>query len=171
MKSSTSAVLRAGRAALPAKIMSSISPPRMEVGRLSPITQRSASNKLDLPQPLGPTIAVKPGSIKSSVGSTNDLKPESLRRVNLTGNATRAAAALLFQLGIQIILQLLPVGEGGVNLAVDDEGGCAVDVVARGGVLPHLGDALLLCLIPDASVDLPGTQSRDSAHLDKAGMD
>ena len=82
MKSVTSATLRAGRPALPAKITSSISLPRTEVGRVSPITQRRASNRLDLPQPLGPTTAVRPGSMKSSVGSTKDLKPESLSRVN-----------------------------------------------------------------------------------------
>jgi hypothetical protein len=47
---------------------SSISDPRTEVGRVSPITQRSASNRFDLPQPFGPTIAVRPGSMNSSVG-------------------------------------------------------------------------------------------------------
>src|ERR1700742_4791632 len=46
------------------------------------MTQRRASNRLDLPQPFGPTTAVRPGSICSSVGSTKDLKPWSLRRVN-----------------------------------------------------------------------------------------
>src|ERR1041385_4494284 len=112
MQSSTSAVLRAGRPALPAKIISSISPPRMEVGRVSPITQRSASNKLDLPQPFGPTMAVSPGSMKSSVGSINDLKPERRSRVNFTGNATRATRALLFQQTVQIILQLLVIHKG-----------------------------------------------------------
>src|SRR6476646_5133808 len=100
----TSAMLRAGRAADPEKITSSISLPRMDVGLVSPITQRSASNRLDLPQPLGPTTAVRPGSMKSSVGSTNDLNPESLSRVNFTGNATRASAALLLQQAVQIVL-------------------------------------------------------------------
>src|SRR5271154_3119282 len=82
MKRVTSATLRAGRPALPAKITSSISLPRTEVGRVSPITQRSASNRLDLPQPLGPTTAVRPGSTYSSVGSTKDLNPDSLSLVN-----------------------------------------------------------------------------------------
>ncbi len=82
MKSVTSAMLREGRPAEPAKITSSISLPRTDVGRVSPITQRRASNRLDLPQPFGPTTAVRPGSMKSSVGSTKDLNPESLRRVN-----------------------------------------------------------------------------------------
>src|SRR5215467_4444248 len=82
MNSVTSATLRDGRPAEPEKITSSISLPRMEEGRVSPITQRMASNRLDLPQPLGPITAVRPSSTNSSVGSTKDLKPESLRRVN-----------------------------------------------------------------------------------------
>src|SRR3954466_13278579 len=82
MKIVTSATLREGRPAEPAKITSSISLPRIDEGRVSPITQRMASNRLDFPQPLGPITAVRPGSTNSSVGSTKDLKPESLRRVN-----------------------------------------------------------------------------------------
>ncbi len=86
-------MLREGRPALPAKMTSSISLPRTEVGRVSPMTQRSASNRFDLPQPFGPTMAVRPGSIWSSVGSTNDLNPESLSLVNFNG-----CPALLFYL-------------------------------------------------------------------------
>ena len=52
--------LRARRATVPWKIASSILAPRMAVGRCSPSTQRMASPMLDLPQPLGPTIAVIP---------------------------------------------------------------------------------------------------------------
>src|SRR5580704_18426036 len=82
MNRMTSAVLRERRPALLAKITSSISEPRIDVGRVSPITQRSASKRFDLPHPLGPITAVRPGSMWSSVGSTKDLKPESLSRVN-----------------------------------------------------------------------------------------
>src|SRR5689334_6527535 len=82
MESMTSALLRRGRDPVPPKITSSIPAPRIEVGRFSPITQRKASRRLDLPQPFGPTTPVKPGSMRSSVGSTKDLKPLSLRRVN-----------------------------------------------------------------------------------------
>ena len=42
------------------------------------MTHRKASSRLDLPQPFGPTTPVSPGSIRSSVGSTNDLKPINL---------------------------------------------------------------------------------------------
>jgi hypothetical protein len=79
---STSAMLRAGRVVVPEKITSSMPEARMLLYELSPITQRSASSRLDLPQPFGPTTPVSPGSMTISAGSTNDLKPESLRRLN-----------------------------------------------------------------------------------------
>src|SRR4029079_18977967 len=71
----TSALLRAGRDVLPEKMTSSIDAARMDLCEDSPITQRSASTRFDLPQPFGPTTPVNPGSIAKSVGSTNDLKP------------------------------------------------------------------------------------------------
>ncbi len=78
----TSALLRAGRVFEPEKITSSIEDARMDLYEDSPITQRSASTRFDLPQPFGPTTPVKPGSIRKSVGSTNDLKPSRRRRVS-----------------------------------------------------------------------------------------
>ena len=80
----TSAMLRAGRVPAPEKITSSISEPRICLAEVSPITHFSASTRFDLPQPLGPTMPVMPGSIASSVGSTKDLKPESLSLSNWT---------------------------------------------------------------------------------------
>jgi hypothetical protein len=80
----TSAKFRAGRVAAPAKITSSIPSPRMAVGRFSPITQRSASSRFDLPQPFGPTTPVRPSAITRSVGSTNDLNPFSRSLLNRT---------------------------------------------------------------------------------------
>src|ERR671911_1289002 len=81
----TSAVLRAGRVLEPEKITSSMPEARMDLNEVSPITQRSASTRLDLPQPFGPTTPVSPGSIGKSVGSTKDLKPAMRRRVSFTG--------------------------------------------------------------------------------------
>ena len=81
MKIVTSAVLRAGRVWVPEKITSSMAAARMLLCEVSPITQRSASSKFDLPQPLGPTTPVSPVSITSSVGSTKDLKPSSRSRL------------------------------------------------------------------------------------------
>ena len=72
---------RAGREEVPLKITSSMLPPvpvRIRLAEFSPMTQRRASTKFDLPQPFGPTIPVRPGPISSSVLSTKDLKP--LRR-------------------------------------------------------------------------------------------
>ena len=78
----TSAVLRGGRLLLPAKITSSISAARIDLCDVSPITQRSASTRFDLPQPFGPTTPVRPGSIRKSVGSTKDLNPIRRSRVS-----------------------------------------------------------------------------------------
>src|SRR3984885_6838510 len=81
----TSALLRAGRLLVPAKITSSMSAARMALWDDSPMTQRSASTRFDLPQPLGPTTPVRPGSIRKSVGSTKDLKPSRRNRVSFMG--------------------------------------------------------------------------------------
>src|ERR1700753_3426507 len=81
----TSAWLRAGRLPEPAKITASMSEARNDLCEVSPIAQRSASTRFDLPQPLGPTTPVRPGSIMKSVGSTNDLKPWRRRRVSFIG--------------------------------------------------------------------------------------
>src|SRR3954447_3049471 len=78
----TSALLRDGRSLVPAKITSSMSAARSDLCEVSPITQRSASTRFDLPQPFGPTTPVSPGSIRKSVGSTKDLKPSRRSRVS-----------------------------------------------------------------------------------------
>jgi hypothetical protein len=63
---------------VPLKITSCIDSPRSSLALLSPRTQRTASMMFDLPQPFGPTTPTSwPGSWKW-VGSTNDLKPDSL---------------------------------------------------------------------------------------------
>src|SRR5690606_16390010 len=78
----TSAVLRAGRVAEPEKMTSSMPDARIFLYELSPITQRNASTRLDLPQPLGPTTPVSPLSMTNSLGSTKDLKPRRRSREN-----------------------------------------------------------------------------------------
>src|SRR5690606_25649928 len=78
----TSALLRAGRVDEPEKMTSSMPEARMFLYELSPMTQRRASTRLDLPQPLGPTTPVSPGSMTNSDGSTKDLNPSRRRRVN-----------------------------------------------------------------------------------------
>src|SRR5690606_31119029 len=65
--------------AVPAKITTCILPPRSAFARCSPITQVSASTTLDLPEPLGPTTQVMPGSKRSVVADAKDLKPFNVR--------------------------------------------------------------------------------------------
>ena len=79
----TSARPSAGRVAVPAKMTSSIFWLRTELGACAPSTQAMASTTLDLPDPLGPTTTVTPGSSSSVVASANDLKP---LRVNVLRN-------------------------------------------------------------------------------------
>src|SRR3989344_5377701 len=63
--------------AKPFQIKSSPRPPRSDLIDRSPSTQRKASAQLDLPEPLGPTIAVIGRSKRKVVGLANDLNPES----------------------------------------------------------------------------------------------
>src|SRR5215469_6592930 len=141
-------MLRAGRAPLPAKMTSSMSEPRSEVGRVSPMTQRSASNRFDLPQPFGPTIAVSPCSIWNSVGSTKDLNPESRSRVNFKGRAPpqrRKWVLRLFRFrdgGVQGLLERVPIALERHGLAADDKGRHAVDAIFARRLASDLGDLL-----------------------------
>ena len=79
MVSETCARPRGGRPEVPAKITSSILPPRRVLAPCSPMTQASASTTLDLPEPLGPTTAVTPGSNSKVVAEANDLNPRTVR--------------------------------------------------------------------------------------------
>src|ERR671921_1224441 len=79
MVSVTSARPSGGRPAVPAKMTSSILPPRRLLAPCSPRTQEIASTTLDLPEPFGPTTAVIPGSSRRVVGDAKDLKPLSVR--------------------------------------------------------------------------------------------
>ena len=60
---------------------SAIESPRRWRADSSPITQRTASITLDLPQPLGPTTPVRLDGNVTTVGSTKDLKPASFTLV------------------------------------------------------------------------------------------
>ena len=75
----------------PEKITSSMPVARMFLWEFSPMTQRRASTRLDLPQPFGPTTPVRPGSIRKSVGSTKVLKPAMRRRVSFMDAPSRPA--------------------------------------------------------------------------------
>ena len=64
---------------VPAKMTSSILPPRKVLAPCSPITQASASTTFDFPEPFGPTTQVTPGSNAKVVGVAKDLKPLSVK--------------------------------------------------------------------------------------------
>ena len=89
----TSARPSGGRDDVPAKMTSSILPPRSVLAPCSPITQVSASTTLDLPDPLGPTTQVMPGSKRRVVGEAKDLKPFSVRLLRCMTCHTTAAEA------------------------------------------------------------------------------
>ncbi len=83
--SDTSARPSAERLSAPAKITSSILAERTADGAWAPSTQPMASTTLDLPEPLGPTTTVTPGSITRVVESAKDLNPFSCRLLRNTG--------------------------------------------------------------------------------------
>src|ERR1700722_3623598 len=80
----TSARPRGAREGGPAKMTSSILPPRRLLAPCSPMTQERASTTLDLPEPFGPTTQVIPGSRRSVVAEANDLKPRRVRDFRYT---------------------------------------------------------------------------------------
>ena len=80
----TSAMPSGLRVSVPTKMQSSIFDPRRALALVSPRTQRMASARLLLPQPLGPTIAVMPGSNCSWMGSAKLLKPINSMRLRYT---------------------------------------------------------------------------------------
>ena len=75
MDRDTSARPSARRVAVPLKMTFSIFSLRSSRARCSPSTHRTASMMLDFPQPLGPTMAVMPGSKWMAVLSAKLLKP------------------------------------------------------------------------------------------------
>src|SRR6185369_12431758 len=73
------------RPSVPLKMTSAISPPRSALADCSPSTQRIASETLDLPHPLGPTIAVTPGMKLREVLSAKDLNPKTVKFLRYIG--------------------------------------------------------------------------------------
>src|SRR5579872_4259933 len=145
--SDTSAILREGRVAEPAKITSSISPPRSRRADASPMTQRSASTRFDLPQPFGPTIPVSPGSIGSSVASTNDLNPARRSRSTCmlasrsSGFRNRGVHRIFLRRAVELD-------------AVDEEGRSRVYSEILGRVEPALQHFVLARFVGEAGIEL-----------------
>src|SRR5665811_123367 len=67
----------------PAKITSSVFLDRSALWLVSPSTQRTASETFDLPEPLGPTMAVMPGSKRNVARVAKLLNPRTSSRVSL----------------------------------------------------------------------------------------
>src|SRR6187200_3443739 len=82
----TSARPSGARPDVPAKMTSSILPPRRLLAPCSPMTQARASTTLDLPEPFGPTMQVMPGSSRSEVADANDLNPRRVRLLTYTSD-------------------------------------------------------------------------------------
>src|SRR5262249_14207883 len=147
--STTSARFRPGREAEPAKITSSISPPRSRLAEPSPMTQRKASTRFDLPQPFGPTMPVRPGSIASSVGSTKDLKPARRSRSTCidptSGFWSRSRQCLIEGFDGWRAVELF---------AVDKEGRRRIDAELLRRRQPALRDLILELLVADAGLEL-----------------
>src|SRR5436190_6744499 len=95
MTMATSAMPRAGRLGLPAKMTSAICAPRSALAPCSPSTQAMASAMFDLPEPLGPTMTLMPWVNSSVVLSAKDLKPRmaSERRNTLSTDANAESEA------------------------------------------------------------------------------
>src|SRR3954451_21365420 len=90
MVSVTSARPSGARPEVPAKMTSSILPPRSDLAPCSPITQLSASTTLDFTDPFGPTTQVIPGSKFSVVAEAKDLKPLRVRLFRYTRSPCRS---------------------------------------------------------------------------------
>src|SRR5262249_55135 len=93
MVSDTSARPRAKRSGVPAKMTSSIRPPRRVRGPWAPRTHATASTRFDLPDPFGPTTTVTPASNWSRVLSAKDLKPRRLSDLRNTRPALLCATS------------------------------------------------------------------------------
>jgi len=103
MVSVTSARPSGARPAVPAKMTSSIFPPRNALAPCSPRTQAMASTTLDLPEPLGPTTQVMPGSSRSVVAEAKDLKPFTVRLFRCTDLRGSAVGVLRSRLPAALV--------------------------------------------------------------------
>ena len=111
----TSARPSAGRLAVPAKMTSSIFWLRTALGAWAPSTQAMASTTLDLPDPLGPTTTVTPGSNTIVVLSANDLKP---LRVRLFKNTAASKLSAHPTSAPHAVGGTVRAGSGGVERSV-----------------------------------------------------
>ena len=134
--SCTSARPSGPRVAVPAKMTSSILPPRRVFAPCSPITQARPSTTFDLPEPFGPTTHVTPFSKAKVVGWANDLNPFRVKLFRCTGHlppcsrlASLYATVRRARLGSQTLQRLASRGRhswraSGNAAAFDQRSGC-----------------------------------------------
>src|SRR6185437_5786494 len=149
----TSALLRGGRLFEPEKMTSSMEEARIDLYEDSPMTQRSASTRFDLPQPLGPTTPVSPGSIRKSVGSTKDLKPSNRSLVSFIALRPHA----FFLLAQDSLRHSFARGAGLAK--------AGIVIMRNAGRAPVLPSALAL----DNSASLPGAWPRIRLYTCRVG--
>src|ERR1019366_7230605 len=156
----TSAMFREGRPAVPAKITSSISPPRRPRALLSPMAQRSASTMLDLPRQCGPTIPVSPGRMSPAVRAARLLNPVMRSLLKLTGKQPSHKSPLYVR---DQFAERVEAHFAGVF--------CSVDHEARGRVdFPFVLISLLLLQNPGLEVVVADRLVESgSAHARQAG--
>src|SRR3972149_10768309 len=105
----------------PEKITSSAFLPRSVFMLCSPNTQRAASAMLDLPEPLGPTIAVIPCPNSKVVRVAKLLKPWTSSRFRYMAASAGGGQCLQgLTRGGQLRLLLVPPLAAAEHLAVDD---------------------------------------------------
>src|SRR5207302_6056127 len=130
------------RVSAPLKITSAISSPRSDLADCSPRAQRTASSRLDFPQPFGPTMAVTPSWKLKIVLSANDLKPKrssdcrSMSRPSLgigaRYNALEAVTSAFLQFeGVRRPAFHRMLGQGQVRVRYVYETGLALVTISR----------------------------------------
>ncbi len=84
MVSDTSARPSGGRPVVPAKMTSSILPPRSVGALFAHDPAEARRRRWTSPEPFGPTTQVMPGSNRSVVAEANDLNPRRVRAFRCT---------------------------------------------------------------------------------------
>jgi GNAT superfamily N-acetyltransferase len=151
--SCTSARPSGPRVEVPAKMTSSILPPRSVFTPCSPMTQASASTTFDLPEPLGPTTHVTPVSKANVVGWAKDLNPLRVRLFRYTSPPAATPRRARSHHGTRRIRRIrggAKAGRRGILRA-----GTRDDAGAAGGVMAAIGFEIDELRLPE-SLDGPG---------------
>ncbi len=154
----TSAVLREGRVAEPEKMTSSMPDARMFLYELSPITQRSASTRLDFPQPFGPDDAGQSALDHELAGldkgfEAEKAQPRKPHRPAAPAGVSPRSAAGSGEQGIDDRRHLVNRHFPRIFLAVDEERGRRVDAELVMGAFFYRPDVVQQLLVGQALVE------------------